>query len=330
MNFGLLGRSGTPEAGVLLGGALLQPQGRLALAPGEIAIADVAGATALYYTPAIGNRVPLFTGHVWKPVEFPEIAYQLQTANHLNNNNYDVFATLLFGKVAIGTGPAWSSGTARAAAGAIERFAGVPVNAGFLTLRLSPEVGATILVPPRQALLLGTFRTTANGQTTWSANPAPQAGGGDARLYLWNMFNRIDVAATSRESANTWTYTTASWRSANNSASNRVSLIRGLDEDAVDAAYHAMGDFDNLGSSPASVGVGVNSTTAPSGLTPEASRNTGGNNQSLSPVARYLGQPGLGLRFLQALEYGQSGVTFYGDNNNPSVYQAGLVVSTRM
>jgi len=50
--------------------------------------------------------------------------------------------------------------------------------------------------------------------------------GTQAILGVWNMYNRVAVRGLIGDSADSWTYSTAVWRPANNSNTMRASFIR--------------------------------------------------------------------------------------------------------
>ena len=86
---------------------------------------------------------------------------------------------------------------------------------------------------------------------------------GSQALSLWNAQNRVDVAAIVGETADCWTYGTATVRAANNSTGMRVSFVQGSNVEPVRASY---GGALATGTAYASVGVGLDSTSAFAGL----------------------------------------------------------------
>src|ERR1019366_463606 len=194
-------------------------------------------------------------------------------------------------------GTVWASGTTRTTA--LERKSGLWTNAASMTC---VNNATTVTVAQDAGTYLGTFRTTAStGTTTWVANPAAAAGGGNVQLYLWNQYNRVAVAAASKDSVDSWAYGTATWRAADAGATgsglnNRVSAVFGNNEDSVAASYYGLASGNGI-----DLGVGLDSITAFSGTPWFIGAATGSSQPFLSGTASYAGQPGLGLHFFQAL-----------------------------
>jgi len=157
--------------------------------------------------------------------------------------------------------------------------------------------------------------------------PAAAAGGTANRLDVWNMYNRVTVAAVCRDSTDSWNYTTATIRSANGNAANRINFVIGISEDPVIASYSALVGNGTDGTVTIA-GVGLDATDAFSGRPSCVAQIV---IQASSVVGLYNGLPGIGFHFLQALEYsvatGTS--TWYGDNGAPTLYQNGLSVMVR-
>jgi hypothetical protein len=92
------------------------PQGYLTLTSGTAIITgDVLAATSVYYTPYIGNQIPIYDGTQFNLSSFSELTLTLNS-NHTASNIYDVFVWLESGVVTMGTGPAWNTATAGAGA----------------------------------------------------------------------------------------------------------------------------------------------------------------------------------------------------------------------
>ena len=167
---------------------------------------------------------------------------------------------------------------------------------------------------------VGTVRT--NGSATVDMKFGTlAASGGESRICVWNMFNRVSVAALVRDSTDSWTLAASSTRSANASATMRCSFVCGLVEDLVSAMYACSVNA----AGQAAAGVGLDSTTTFSGY-----MMFNGSGNYIPAFGGYNGLPGLGFHYLQALEASQvSGTqTFYGDVG-VTYYQNGLSVGMR-
>ena len=89
--------------------AVPAPQGYLTLQSGVIEpLNDITAATSIFYTPDVGNCIPMVPAASARPMAFPfsELTLALNAA-HLANQAYDIFAALVAGIVTIMTGPAW-------------------------------------------------------------------------------------------------------------------------------------------------------------------------------------------------------------------------------
>ena len=256
--------------------------GRLTLTSGTaVTITDVTAATNVYFTPFGGNQVALYDGvSAW--------AYHTLTEKTLSlsglaaDTNYDVFVYDSLGLTLEAV--AWTDGTTRATALVLQD--GVYVKSGATTRRY-----------------LGTFRTTATiGQTEDSLE----------KRYLWNVNQRKPRAVRRIEATNSWTYASASYQSANASTANRIGVVVGLAEDAIEVSVHAHVIQSNT--QIGAVGIGLDSTSTNSAIVSGVSSGpVGGQRHQIS--ARYVGVPGLGFHYLQWLEYAVAGtVTFEGDN----------------
>lgn len=192
---------------------------------------DVTGATTVYFTPYKGNRCALHDGSTWNLVTFTEVSLSL--GSDAANTNYDLF---LFsnGGVATLERVAWTNNTTRATAIVLQD--GVLVKSGDSTRRY-----------------LGTYRTTSvAGQTEDSRT----------KRFVWNMLNRVDGSLRVADATDSWQYTTATWRQANNSTANQVGVVIGVVEDPIRLQVVVFASNTNADVSTA-VGIGEDSTTAP-------------------------------------------------------------------
>jgi hypothetical protein len=163
---------------------------------------------------------------------------------------------------------------------------------------------------------LGTGMTTGtSGQTEDSA----------AKRLLWNNHNRCLKFLKVIEGSASWTYTVNTWRAANGSTANRVQIVRGLDEDSMEATVH--GTAGNGSVVNYAVGIGLKTTSANSAET--FGSVSSGTTLGYAPLtAEYRGCPGIGYSFFQWLENSAAvGTTTWIGNNSTTVNQCGLVAS---
>ena len=141
---------------------------------------------------------------------------------------------------------------------------------------------------------------------------------------MWNLYNRVPVSIRCSETTDSWTYGgNGTWQATNNSTTNRITFLRGLNEDGIIGA--AWCNMQPALSTTAIVGIGLDSTTVPGG-TMMASSGLGVSNRSMGS-AMYNGVPGLGLHFITGLETvnSASAATWEGDTTGGGAFtQQGL------
>lgn len=272
--------------------------GRLTLETGvPVSTSDQTAKTTVYFTP-MDARFTELSQATTDSTKSP--------AAVTTDSNYDVFLWMDAGTLRATRGPAWSSATARGTGAGTTELAtanGVRVNANAITNGPGAQAG----------IYLGTIRSDGSSQIN------------DSVLLrgVWNMFNRRLRHMAVTDATNSWTYTTAAYRQANASTANQVSLVRGLDEDAVEAHVLAFGD--NGGANAQSVGIGIDSSTVNSAQIRVVRQSTAIGAMQ----ARYVGLPGIGWRDIRWLEFSVAAgtSTWYGDNNGTGSGQSGLVAT---
>lgn len=266
--------------------------GRLTLSPGvPVSVADITGATTLYFSPYQGNVVAVYNGTSWEIISFTEISISFPATT---NTNYDVFVYSSGGTLTLEL-TAWTNDTTRATA-------------------LTTQNGVLVRTGATSRRYVGTVRTaTASGQGEDSAT----------RRFVWNYYHRIRKFMRVTDSTDSWGYSTATWRSANNSTSNRVQAVIGVQEALLDLACY--GGFNSTVLGSASVGIGEDSTTAPD------SGNIGLRGQTqanaFATVTAFLSKyPAVGLHYWQWLEVGVGSgtTTWYGDGGVPGQMANGI------
>lgn len=281
------------------------PAGRLTLVSGTpILASDQTAKTAVYYTPYIGNTIPLYNGSATSSATFTELTLSLDTTNHTSGNLYDVFVWNDSGTIKVGTGPAWSSGTARgtgAGTTELEMKNGFWTNKVSITLKNGAGSGISG-VAANTALYVGTIYATANGQTGVAFQPAAASGGGNPIVGVWNAYNRVNASSSSMESFTGYGYNTATWHPVNGSNSNRVTTIDGLGQTHV-KARHLHGGFTSAAGGRPNIGINRDSTTAAPRMLAWVS-GTGSTLHQFVAEDNFL--PSLGLHYYQAMEIGSA------------------------
>lgn len=319
------------DGGIGLAGPHMPPGGRLTLVDSvPVITGDQTAKTTVYYTPYLSNGLMLYDGTRWVEKSFTQMSQALSDTTKSPSassagNVYDMFVWNDAGTLRCTRGPSFTVGGGSVVArgfGAgsteLERFNGALVNKYDITN--GPAA--------RRGLYVGTIAPDGANQLNMNMNPAAAAGGTANRLDVWNNYNRVDVAAMCRESTDSWTYNTTVTRPVNNSTNNRITFVIGASEDAVHAISTAASESGG-GSRDRINSIGVDSTTAWSGYPGFVTAAAG---QIMSGVAHYRGLPGVGVHYVQALEYGESGdtSTWYGDAGNSSFFQSGLSLMLKM
>jgi hypothetical protein len=292
---------------VLYSNAGYPANGRVTLSSNvPVMVSDVTGSTSIYYTPYNGDHIALYDGTGWVEYSFTQLT-NTTTDSTKNpaavaaNKGYDLFVWNDSGTLRLGRGPAWSTDTSRgtgAGTTEVEYVNGVRVNKYAITNGPGAQRGR----------LVGWWRSNGSSQMDWKLGSLA-SGGGEATLFGGNENNRVAFGPLVRDSADSWTYSTATWRAANSNNTMRISVFRGADEDTCQIVYSALMLANAVVNG--SVAVGLDSTSG-GFLLAAASGNVIG---TFSPaVAFYEGAPGLGYHYFQALEYATgASVNFYGD-----------------
>lgn len=269
--------------------------GRLTLTTGTpVTTSNVTAATTIYYTPYISDYISLYDGSsLWQTYAFNELNIAVPATT---NTMYDVFIYLSGGVLTL-EAVSWTNDTTRATAIVLQD--GVYVKSGATTRRY-----------------LGSFRTTAvSGQTEDSLT----------KRWLYNYNNRVNRQMVVTDTANTWTYSTASYRQANANTANQLDFIQGVAEDNVTAIVTHRASSSGTTARNISVGVGLDSTTVNSAQVFVGGAVTSALTTASPQIANYYGIPSAGRHYLAWLEYGggTDTQTWYGDNG-ATLLQTGI------
>lgn len=284
------------------------PQGRLTLESGVPVMATTQSAkTTLYYTPYVGNQLPIHDGTNMIPTAFAEISVETTDtaknpaaigANKVN----DWFVWNDGGTIRLSHGPDWTNDTTRSAGTALTRVNGVLLNAVAITNGPGAERGTYV----------GTTRSDGSGQLNWILGSAAN-GGGMAVLNVWNAYNRVDVTTSVVDTIGSWTYTSSTARASENSTSNRVWFVSGLAEDGVYAAFSQRIATATVYGAFGRIGIGLDSTSSYE-FHALAVSPASGVIYNAPLIVQGAVSPQLGTHYLQALESGDgsNSTTFLG------------------
>jgi hypothetical protein len=292
------------------------PQGRLTLQTGAPVMTTTQSAkTTIYYTPYVGNFVPIYDGASFAMTAFSELS--VATTDTTKNpaaigaskvNDWFVWSDA--GTLRIGHGPDWTNDTTRSAGTALVRVNGIWLNNASITNGPAASRGTYV----------GTTRSNASSQLDWIYGSVG-VGGVAGFFGVWNAFNRCYVTSLVGDSTDNWTYTSTTPRAANGSNTMRNSFVCGLTEDAFDAEYTIDA---TVSVNAVMVGICYDVTNAFVGrmgyVFPTSS-------SFVVPITASFSTSALGFHFFQAGEViSSAGATaaYYGDNGNTNLYQTGM------
>jgi hypothetical protein len=275
------------------------PQGYLRMtSETPVIITEVSAGTAVYYTPFVGNLVPIWNGSRMVPTEFVELTLSL-VASHAASQIYDVFVFSNSGVLTQVTGPAWATPTAGsgdrgtgASTTELARLNGYWVNKVQITAR---NGSTTYTVGANLATYVGSiFMDGTNGQLT-----CHRAWGASRKWGVWNAYNRQRLYLKAGDSTASWTYNTNAFRPSNNATTNSLTVFQGLAEEWYGLRFGQRVFVNSAAAASASNGIGWNSTTAASGRTGYGQSDTQ-NGHNL--ISEYTQAPALGINVVTALE----------------------------
>jgi len=205
------------------------PQGRLTLQTAVPVMTTTQSAkTTIFYTPYVGNKVPIYDGTNMTMTTFAELSVATTDttkspaaigASKVN----DWFVWNDGGTIRIGHGPDWTSDTARSAGTALVMVNGVYLNNASITNGPAASRGTFV----------GTTRSNASSQLDWVYGGASVQG----FFGIWNCYNRCCVQSIAFQNTSSWAYSSTTWRGANALNNTRTYFISGLAEDAFQGAY---------------------------------------------------------------------------------------------
>ncbi len=266
---------------------------------------DVTAVTTLFFTPCVGNRLTLF--NTTGAIETCALSELSLSVPGTTSQMYDVFVyDSSFGSC---TGTmeflAWQNDNGRATS-------------------LTRTSGRWTKTGDSSRLYVGSFRTTTvNGQTEDIL----------ADRSIFNYYNRVPRALKSTiEPANSWAYSTKTWRQANANTANKVTQVVGIAEVTWDLKAYGFNTSNAIGVGTSYVGIGLDSTTAVAGSCfPGLIHVDGTSSNSDGAISLMVTMPAIGFHTANWLEAGD-GVntnTWLGDNGDPTFVQTGLMGTTQ-
>ena len=267
--------------------------GRLTTESGvPVSTSDRTSQGTLYFTPYNGNCISIYDGSRWKLYSFTERSLALTMTS---GKNYDVFIYDNNGALTLELSSAWTNDTTRAES--LTLLDGVYVKTTNTSRRY-----------------LGTIRASGSNVTEDSGGGSTSQTGG--KRFVWNMYNRVRRPISVFDGTNSWSYSTASYRQANNASGNKVEVVNGAAESLINLQVLAL--VNNTAALNTKVGIGEDAVNAQAtGAYWAAGIPTA--NGFANPTAALSKTVALGYHYYAWLEYGSgSGTqTWYGDNAGP-------------
>jgi hypothetical protein len=293
----------------------VSPQGRLTLVSGSaIMLATQASKTTLFYTPYLGNGVPLYDGSVMKSTPFAELSASTTDATKSPaaigaSKINDWFVWNDNGTLRLGHGPDWTSDTARSAGTALVKVNGIYLNNVAITNGPAAQRGTYV----------GSTRSDGSSQLNWIIPSTGTAGD----FAMFNAYNRVLVVGSAAENTNNWVYSLTTVRSSNATAISRINFLMGLAEDSVQVMAMQNVNTPNVGGAFCKLGFALDSTTDFDRVSDPSSP---GGTLSTDHNVQFSYSPMLGYHYVSQNEAGD------GTNNTLFLGQArmALTLSTRM
>lgn len=307
--------------------SLVAPQGYLNLvgqSSGVIQSGDVIGTGTIFYSPYVGDTLPIWNGSTFKTIVFSELTATLTTAGSPTGAIQDACVFYNNGTPTLVIGPAWSTATAGAGnrgagpgSAQIGKLQGIWVNSNSIT---AYNGLSSFTVPSNQCTYVGSISIDATaGQVS-----AYRTWGQSRKFGIWNAYNRAPISIQAGDSTANWTTAPTTWRQSNGATGNFAAAFTGLPEEIVTATF--IQQLQNLVTdsvAEASIGIGVNSTTV---LTGTAGSNQLNSSITLGAIRFYSNAiaqatvaPTLGISQLNMIEQAPVGTTnntFYGTAPN--------------
>jgi hypothetical protein len=300
------------------------PGGRLTFQNGNpVMSGNVSAGDRCFYFPYMTGFVPVYDGALWT---LADVSTSLSCLNSDSakspapvaaNSIYDYFVWNDAGVIRLSRSAAWSGSTTRV--NNLTRQDGIIVNSSGITNGPLTARGTWV----------GTAMSSAAAALDWQRGSVGNSGAQQARLNLWNAYNRVLIRTVVSDNTASWSNGGTVWREANGaSAFTNVVFVTGGGDDDIEASYKVTCQGAGAIPGPPFVGVGVDSIVAPSGVcNPAAVTGTSAAITGTSEgwYGDKLPQPSPGSHTISALE--KTG-TFFGVQSGTQT--AGLIVKMNM
>jgi len=300
---------------------ILTPQGRLTLqSQTPVMTTDVVGASTVYYTPYVGNSLPISNGTSLSNGTFSELSLNVANTS-VAGELADVYAIYVSGAFQLCLRTGWM-GNARSSTNDITLWQGVWVNANTLVNSCGTPTN-NYNVPAKTGIYLGTIYTSVyagynTAGLTVHLKPSPVAGGSRNLIGIWNAYNRVPIESLCSDSATSWTDSSTAWEPLDNSSTNgygtynSVTYVDGLAQSIVEGRVTTIA-YNATATNGADIGVNEDSiTNTPNVRAGFQAATSGTTVGATSFAATESFEPQLGLHYLQAMQWSPNGtaVTF--------------------
>ena len=297
--------------------SLTPPQGYLNLvgqATGDVVqTGDVISATTVYYSPYVGNTIPIWNGSLFKQIVFSELTATLTAAGSPLSAIQDECVFSNNGVPTLVTGPTWTTATAGsgnrgtgAGTAQLSRLQGIWVNAVSMT---GYNGLSSYSIPANQCTYVGSLAIDATaGQVS-----AYRTVGQSRKWGIWNAYNRQAIQLGAQDPTASWASAPTTWRESRGQTTNFAQVFSGLPEEIIDVEFNqTVLQAFNASSAQANIAIGLNSTTVPSGKVgfAIAGNTTTQGNSGMDAKAQYtLPASNIGINNLNMLEQAPVGTT---------------------
>jgi len=250
---------------------------------------DVTGAATLYWTTVVSGGHGTVTCYNGSALEVQSVTQKTWSASITSGKIKNIY---------------WDCDGAALAAGADWTNDTTPSET------LADEQGAVVLSTDHTKLWLGAVMADGTNTLADSGGGSTTQVGG--KRFVCNGYNYETLPISVIDTADSWAYTTDAWRQANGAAGNKIEWLACRAGQTIKVDVRAMWTGTGV-SFAAKVGVGIDSTTTPSGLRQGGFTPSAAGYSALG--ASYIGRPGIGYHSGAWLEKGaDSSSTFLGDN----------------
>jgi hypothetical protein len=201
-----------------------------------------ASKTTLYYTPYVGDQIPIYDGTNMVPTVFSELS--AANTGIGNSKVSDWFVWNNSGTVSL----VFVNRASDTAAGDFVVVNGIRLNNSSITSGPAAQRGTYV----------GTTRTDASGNFNWVLGGSDTA----AVLGVWNAYNQRMVSTSSWNSAASWAYGSSTVRQSNGAANCQAGFVIGVPEITVTVDYMEEINIRAAVGSFACAGIALNSTSS--------------------------------------------------------------------